>query len=249
MSLLSMGKSKTGELVDQLAGYVRARGGWTLPKGLYVRAITHGVRSYRCLPEVSASELLHVLVKWADAPDNQKGNVFTIDTNGHMSTEERVPVSYNAEAMAHELLDIISRTDALGVRETELSVEGLSMGLQDFINVDRLETLTELPGMLWKSAHMMQGFLGPRLWVFAWGVVIESDASPDAYLVAFDTPVKKTKEEIARMSDHELDAYLRSLSGHDRILHPAARMGGGMVERISVERGISDLQAAIARHG
>ena len=87
------------------------------------------------------------------------------------------------------------------------------------------------------------------MWMFPWGVFIESDASPDAYLVNFETPMRKTKEEMARMSDHELDVYLRSLPGHDRLLNPSTRMGGGMVERISIKHDDFDLQAAVMRHG
>lgn len=247
MSSPSMGKSKTGELIDQLAEYVRAHGGWTLPKGFYVRAVTHGVLSYRCLSELSTSEQMKVLVKWAGLPADQKGTLFTIDVHGNMSTEEHTPVSYNAEAMTHELLDVMNRVQALDVRETELFVDGLVGKPQEFINVDHLESLVELPGLMWRSVHAMNGFLGPRMWMFQWGALIESDASSDAYLVNFETPMKKTKEEIANMSDHELDTYVRSLPGHDRLRSPSTRMGGGMVERISVEHGISDLQSAIMR--
>lgn len=243
-----MGKSKTGELIDQLAEYVRAHGGWTLPKGFCVRAVTHGVLSYRCLSELSSPEQMQVLVKWSNLPPDQHGTLFVIDVNGNMSTQERVPAPYNAEAMAHELLDVVNRTDALGVRETELAVEGVSDTTSDAVNVDRLEAMVKVSGVLWRSVHTQKGFLGPRLWMFTWGALIESDTSPDAYLVTLAEPIRHTREEIARMSNRELDAYVRSLSGYDRLHHPVTRMGGGMVERISMEHGMGNVLAAIARY-
>ncbi len=66
-------------------------------------------------------------------------------------------------------------------------------------------------------------------------------------MVEFESPIKKTKEELARMSAKEFDMYLRSVPGYDRVLHPVARMGGGMVERVSIEHGISDILTVVRR--
>lgn len=232
-------KSKTGELVAELASYVSAHGGFTLPHGLRFEAITRNVKRYTCFPEIGTREKISVLVTWTeDVP----GAHFILTQDGEMTTDHLTTISYNAEAMAHEILDQFKRADILGFRESRFQIRG-------FEEVDasvptamrRLEAMNALPGLLWKSVNRERGFSGPRMWIFPWGAIVESDRSPHAYIVEFEKPLLIKMEDVYEQTDVELDECLTHVGGYDRLFHPKERMGAGMVREVAIDTGIEDL--------